>query len=125
VLEDLQWADEPTLQALVHVARARPPVGLLVVGTYRDTELIGRDALTAALGELSLQSDMIRLRLAGLDAGEVAALVAAIRTICHGWRRSTAGPGATRSSSWRWRSWPRHPLVLLRCATWCGVECGG
>ena len=78
VLEDLQWADEPTLRALVHVARARPPVGLLVVGTYRDTELIGRDALTAALGELSLQSDVTRLRLAGLDAGEVAALVAAI-----------------------------------------------
>jgi tetratricopeptide (TPR) repeat protein len=39
LLDDLQWADEPTLQLLGHVAPHVAPLRLLVVGTYRDVEL--------------------------------------------------------------------------------------
>ena len=39
VLEDLHWADEPTLLLLQHLAQAVATMPLLVVGTYRDIEL--------------------------------------------------------------------------------------
>ena len=39
VLEDLHWADEPTLLLLQHLAQTVPTVPLLVLGTYRDVEL--------------------------------------------------------------------------------------
>ena len=40
VLDDLQWADKPSLQLLRHVvARVEPTQRLLVVGIYRDSEL--------------------------------------------------------------------------------------
>ena len=39
VLDDIHWADKPTLLLLQHLAREVSNAGLLVVGTYRDTEL--------------------------------------------------------------------------------------
>jgi tetratricopeptide (TPR) repeat protein/predicted Ser/Thr protein kinase len=43
LLDDLHWADEPTLQLLVHIAPHLASMRLLVVGTYRDVELdVGR-----------------------------------------------------------------------------------
>jgi eukaryotic-like serine/threonine-protein kinase len=39
VLEDLHWADEPTLLLLQHLAQTVATMPLLVVGTYRDVEL--------------------------------------------------------------------------------------
>jgi serine/threonine protein kinase len=43
VLDDLHWADKPTLLMLKHVVRSSAGGSLLVVGTYRESEL-GRDA---------------------------------------------------------------------------------
>ncbi len=39
VLDDLQWAAKPTLLLLRHVVRSPETARLLVIGTYRDTEL--------------------------------------------------------------------------------------
>jgi tRNA A-37 threonylcarbamoyl transferase component Bud32 len=39
LLDDLHWADEPTLQLLAHLAPHMASMRLLVVGTYRDVEL--------------------------------------------------------------------------------------
>jgi len=39
VLEDLHWADEPTLLLLQHLAQTVATMPLLIVGTYRDVEL--------------------------------------------------------------------------------------
>jgi predicted ATPase len=39
VLEDLHWADESSLQLLLHVAPSVSSQPLLVIGTYRDVEL--------------------------------------------------------------------------------------
>jgi tetratricopeptide (TPR) repeat protein len=39
VLEDLHWADEPTLLLLQHLAQTVATTPLFVVGTYRDVEL--------------------------------------------------------------------------------------
>ena len=42
VLDDLHWADRPTLLLLRHIVRARVPAPILIVGTYRSDELDGR-----------------------------------------------------------------------------------
>src|SRR5207245_10538489 len=39
VLDDLQWAAKPTLLLLRHVMRPAMPARLLILATYRDTEL--------------------------------------------------------------------------------------
>ncbi len=41
VLDDLHWATRPTLHLLRHVLRSSEPVPLMILATYRDTE-IGR-----------------------------------------------------------------------------------
>src|SRR5260221_6622564 len=38
VLDDLHWADRPTILLLRHLVRAPEPAALLLVGTYRDTD---------------------------------------------------------------------------------------
>jgi len=40
VLEDLQWSDHSTLDLLSYVAQRREPACLLVIGTYRPTDVI-------------------------------------------------------------------------------------
>jgi tetratricopeptide (TPR) repeat protein len=39
ILEDLHWADEPTLLLFQHLAQTVASIPLLIVGTYRDVEL--------------------------------------------------------------------------------------
>ena len=53
VLDDLHWADEPSLLLLKFVARNLADVGLLIVGTYRDVELGRHHPLAKTLAELS------------------------------------------------------------------------
>jgi len=71
VLDDVQWADPPTLQLLVHVARAVRDSRLVIVATYRDTE--SRDAMSATLAALAREDAVTRVRLVGLTEAEVAA----------------------------------------------------
>jgi len=77
VLEDLHWADKPTLLLLSHLVRAPGPVRLLLLGTYRETELRWAAPLAGALAELRRERTGTRLRLEGLDEGEITALVSA------------------------------------------------
>ena len=77
VLEDLHWADKPTLLLLSHLVRAPGPVRLLVLGNYRETELRWADPLAGALAELRRDRTGTRLRLEGLDEAEITALVRA------------------------------------------------
>ena len=74
VLDDLHWADRPTLQLLRHVLRAQDEAPLLIVGTQREGET------PAELGELlaDLRRDRLLqvVSLTGLDEPAVAALIA-------------------------------------------------
>jgi DNA-binding SARP family transcriptional activator len=74
-LDDLHWADKGTLLLLGHLVRASTPAPLLVVGTYRESELSRGHPLAAALGDLRRERVYERVALSGLDAGEVARLV--------------------------------------------------
>ncbi|MPY99814.1 MAG: AAA family ATPase [Actinophytocola sp.] len=78
VLDDLQWADASSSQLLVHLVRATGRAPVAVVGTYRDTETGGREALRQALGELAREPSVTRLRLAGLTESEVAEQLASV-----------------------------------------------
>jgi DNA-binding winged helix-turn-helix (wHTH) protein len=70
-LDDLQWADSASLLLLRFLARERPAIPLLVVGTFRDAEARGRgDGLP--LAELAGGRDV--LALGALDEVELAAL---------------------------------------------------
>ena len=76
VVDDLQWADSSSLEALSHIARALRDEPVLLLGTARERE-VGLDhplahALAAAERELPIR----RIPLAGLDATAVASLVA-------------------------------------------------
>ena len=72
VLDDLQWATKPTLLLLRHVVRSAEPTRLLVLGTYRDSELDHEHPLVELLADLRRHAGVERLSLAGLDASGVA-----------------------------------------------------
>ena len=74
VLDDLQWADQPSLFLLQHLMRARRSTPLLTAAMYRD---IGpeRSEFAAALPSLSRDIDCRRLSLRGLEHHAVTALL--------------------------------------------------
>ena len=53
VLDDLHWADKPTMLLLQHVAHELGRLRTLIVGTYRDTELSRTHPLSEALVSLT------------------------------------------------------------------------
>jgi class 3 adenylate cyclase/tetratricopeptide (TPR) repeat protein len=75
VLDDLHWADAPTLLLLRHVVRATEGTPLLILGTYRETEVDEAHPLAGALAELRRARTLQTLRLQGLDEQEVAAMI--------------------------------------------------
>lgn len=75
VFDDLQWADQGSLMLLRHVAASDLSMRVLIVGTYRDTELARAGALVEALGALRTQGHVTRIELKGLDDNGVASLM--------------------------------------------------
>jgi tetratricopeptide (TPR) repeat protein len=67
VLDDLQWAAKPTLLLLRHIARFTGTGRLLIVGTYRDTELGHDHPLIEVLADLRRDDNVVRMSLVGLD----------------------------------------------------------
>ena len=74
-LDDLHWADKPSLLFLQFLARELEGSRLLVIGTYRDVELGRRHPLSQVLAELARESLMERVPLRGLTEGDVARFV--------------------------------------------------
>ena len=71
VLDDIHWADKPTLLLLQHLAREVHNARILLVGTYRDTELARTHPLSEALAELNREGGFHRVVLRGLAEPEV------------------------------------------------------
>jgi tetratricopeptide (TPR) repeat protein len=78
VLDDLHWAVAPELLLLKHLVRSVEPMRLLVIGTYRDTDLSRTHPLTAMLADLRKESGVERVSLHGLDDAAVEDLVTAL-----------------------------------------------
>ncbi len=75
VLEDVHWADAPTLHLIRHLARAPWAGRVLVFATFRDTEADLPDLLSQTLADLRRSEDVVRLRLGALSPDEVSELV--------------------------------------------------
>lgn len=75
ILDDLHWADKPSLLLLQFLARELKEASILVVGTYRDIELGRQHPLSQTLGELSRQGLSARIVLRGLTEQDVARFI--------------------------------------------------
>ncbi|HWV86705.1 MAG TPA: AAA family ATPase [Capillimicrobium sp.] len=75
VLDDLHWADRPTLSLLRHVVAAPADAGLLVIGTFRDTEPDADPELARMLADLRREPGVERIALEGLETDDVAELM--------------------------------------------------
>jgi hypothetical protein len=85
-LDDLHWADLPTLRLLAHVLRHARPDRLVVAATYRETEPGRGHPLARALADLRRDRLVDRVALSGLDDAAASGLIA-------GWVGADAGAG--------------------------------
>jgi DNA-binding SARP family transcriptional activator len=67
VLDDVHWATKATLALLRHVLRSTTHLPLLLIATYRDTELGRTHPLADALADLRREARLERVLLHGLD----------------------------------------------------------
>jgi len=75
VLEDLHWADLPTLLLLRHLAQGAGEMRLLLLATFRDTGAEVSPDLAETLAELRRSDEIERLRLAELSEAEIGEFV--------------------------------------------------
>ena len=72
ILDDLHWADKPSLLLLQFLARELRDARLLILGSYRDVEVTREHPLTQTLGELTAGQ---RLSLGGLTKEDTARFI--------------------------------------------------
>ena len=77
VVDDLHWADAPSLSLLASLAADLKDASLVVVGTYRDVEVVPGRPLADTLGALAREPVVERISLGGLDRAGVARLIGA------------------------------------------------
>ncbi len=75
VVDDLHWADAPSLSLLAFLAADLKDASLVVLGTYRDVEVVPGRPLADTLGALAREPVVERISLGGLDRAGVARLV--------------------------------------------------
>ena len=75
VLDDLHWADRPSIQLLRHLISTDTSLRLLVVGAYRDSEIGSGHPLADALAVFHREAGVERVALRGLGDDELLALL--------------------------------------------------
>jgi len=78
VIDDLHWADRPTLSLLRHLVFSAPRARLMVIGAYRESDLTREHPLTELLAELRREHGVERIALKGLDRPDVIAIMEAV-----------------------------------------------
>ncbi|PKB71974.1 MAG: hypothetical protein BZY87_02770 [SAR202 cluster bacterium Io17-Chloro-G6] len=86
VLDDIHWADEPSLQLLQFVARELEDSCVMVLGCYRDVELSRQHPLSDTLARISREAVYQWHLLRGLDRNDTANFI-----------ESAAGTNVSRS----------------------------
>ena len=100
VLDDLHWADPPTLQLTEHVARAVRDFGVRLVATYRQVDPAPEGGLAETLATLARLPGVLHLALEGLSENEVAEFITQkqVRPGRASSPQCGPGPPVTRSS---------------------------
>lgn len=100
VLDDLQWADPTSLELLRYVVRADPDAAVLLIGTYRSSELARGAPLASLLADLWRVPGTVRIDLDGLSDAELVEMMQAAAghdlpddgvALAHALRRETGG----------------------------------
>ena len=76
VVDDLHWADAATVATLRALARTTRASNVLLLGTYRDTDIDRRHPFAQALGVIQREAEPTRIELRGLSASAVQGLLA-------------------------------------------------
>ncbi|MDQ1403512.1 MAG: hypothetical protein QOG03_1828, partial [Actinomycetota bacterium] len=99
ILDDLHWADKPTLLLLEHLVKAAP-MAVLAIATYRDTDLSADHPLVNTLADLRREPSVERIPLVGLDDNDLVQMMEELAghemdedgtALAHALRRETAG----------------------------------
>src|SRR6266480_3260017 len=77
ILDDVHWADTPTLTLLRQLATHDAPMRLLVIATYRDSELARGHPLAVLLADLHREEGVSRIPLTGLEEDNVISIMEA------------------------------------------------
>ena len=100
VLDDLHWADKPTVLLLRHLVTTLDEAAVLLIGTYRDSDLTVDHPLTEVLPGLVQEPGVDRIVVDGLDDLGVVALLEGMAghelgrdgiALAHAVRRETDG----------------------------------
>jgi len=75
VIDDIHWADEASISVLAHISRYEGDLPLLMVATYRDTDLVRSHPLPRLLADLRRSSRIERITLDPLTTDEVADMI--------------------------------------------------
>jgi class 3 adenylate cyclase len=75
LLDDLHWADKPTLQLLKHVMTRGRDLRALIIGTYRESDIGRGHPLQELLADLRREQGVERIALDGLDGDEIVELM--------------------------------------------------
>ena len=78
VLDDLHWADHPSVQLLRHVLMAEVPMRVAVLGTFRDSEVGAEHPLAELLAKLHREAGVDRIPLRGLTEDDAARTAGAV-----------------------------------------------
>ena len=77
VLDDLHWADKPTLSLLRHIVASGRLMRLLLLATFRDSEISPGHPLTSLLADLRREEGVERVEVDGLAPDEVVSFIEA------------------------------------------------
>ena len=77
ILDDLHWADKPSLQLLRHLVASTEPLHVLIVATFRESDVGADHPLSDALAALHRERGVERISLRGLDDADLLALLEA------------------------------------------------
>jgi DNA-binding winged helix-turn-helix (wHTH) protein/tetratricopeptide (TPR) repeat protein len=75
VLEDLHWADDSSLALITHLSQRLSDLPLLIIGTYRESEIDISPSLSRTLEGLIRGRLATQIRLEGLPSSEVARML--------------------------------------------------
>jgi predicted ATPase len=75
LLEDLHWADEGTLSLLDHLVGLLAGIPVMIIATYRDSEIDAGGSLVKTLGNLIRLHLVERISLGGLPQNAVAEMI--------------------------------------------------